>query len=370
MGSSSTDIGDRLYEVVDEYATLGDHRTGSSTDAATRGWFAARLESRRASVDTTSYDFERYDATASVTIDGRDVPSLPVFYSGTGTVGSSTPFVGEVDVARVLEEPLDECLVAAHAVGAPVAVLATKDPNGRLVARNRSLDRSPGPPAVLVAGRELDALRDGSVRVDVEARIVPGRSETVVARFGSEHGPPLVITTPLTGWFSCAGERGTGIAIAIEIAASLAARVPVLVVGTTGHELEHLGARAYLEQADLAPRAVVHLGASLAAGDRGDDGVLTLGALRFAFLDGVGPTEAVVRAALAPAEVTLMTGLRQWPGEGEEWRKLGAPVLSFVGGFDRFHTADDITEAVTEPALLTRVHDAVLGAALAVSEGL
>jgi hypothetical protein len=38
-----SDIGEGLYRLVTEYAELGDHRTASDVDAATRSWFEAKL---------------------------------------------------------------------------------------------------------------------------------------------------------------------------------------------------------------------------------------------------------------------------------------------------------------------------------------
>ena len=71
---------------------------------------------------------------------------------------------------------------------------------------------------------------------------------------------PVVVTTPLSGWFGCAGERGTGIAIALELAKRLASSYPVTVVGATGHELEYYGAKRHLETMAVQPAAVVHVG--------------------------------------------------------------------------------------------------------------
>ncbi len=108
---------------------------------------------------------------------------------------------------------------------------------------------------------------------------------------------------------------------------------------------------------------MIHLGAGLAAADRAADGSLELGDLRLAFAGGVDdPGVADLGRILEPASFTVMAGLSTWPGEGEEWRPLGVPIISFVGGFTRFHTADDRAAAVTSGALLARVHRAVLDA--------
>ncbi|MCZ7525361.1 MAG: hypothetical protein M5U14_02590 [Acidimicrobiia bacterium] len=353
---------DRLYALVEAYAGLGDHRTGTPVDDATRSWLAAELEARGARVEEVRYAFDRYDARARVVVAGRAVPSLPVAYQGTGTVATDAPFVADLEMmAGLLAVDLDARMEEATRVGAPVAVLATPGPGGRLVAQNRAPVPRDGAPAVLVPGAALDALRAGPVRVELEARILEGSSANVVAHLGPDAPDPLVVTTPLTGWFACAGERGTGLAVALEVSATLAGEgVPVLFLGTTGHELEHLGVRRLLAAGPVVARAVLHCGASLAAGEVGDGGP-ELSPLRMAMTTAVDRTDRL-EAALAPAEVAVGPGPSPWPGEGEEWRGLGSPVLSITGGFGRFHTPEDVPEAVTRPDLLVRVNGAVLAA--------
>src|SRR4029450_2643853 len=118
-----------------------------------------------------------------------------------------------------------------------------------------------------VARAQLHQMASGPVTATISARRVPDQAENLVARFGSGADAPLVITTPLTGWFTCAGERGTGIAVALELARELGSSMPVVVIATTGHALENYGTRQQLEAGlGFAPRAVIHIGASLAAG--------------------------------------------------------------------------------------------------------
>ena len=360
-GHDSAGRGERLYALVETYAGLGDHHTGTPVDDSTRAWFARELDARGARVTSHEYTFERFAATARVFVGHRELEALPVHYSGLGEVDTVDPFVGEVAIARGFGAHLDEVLGEARAEGYRAAVLATAGAGGRLVAANRLPVPPPGPIAVLAAGAELDALRAGPVRVTVDAAIVPGASATVMGRLGRGRRDPVVVTTPLTGWFACAGERGTGIAVALDLAEALAADGPVDVVGTTGHELGHLGARNYVRRGELAPGAVIHLGASVAAGDPGPEGVPHLGSIRFAFLDG--PPSGELTEVLGSVGLAVRAGGGPWPGEGEEWRHLGAPVLSIVGGFDRFHTPDDVPAEVTSPALLERVADAIREAA-------
>jgi hypothetical protein len=354
-------IGDTLYRLVESYAGLGDHRTGTQVDDATRAWVGAELAQRGARVEEVAFDFPRYVATGELTAAGRPVPIVPLWYSGVGNVTEVEPDVHPLEVVGgYLPMGLDDTLAAARASGAPV-VLATSPPDGALVAINREPVTDPdGPMAVLAPGRALAALAAGPTRLTLRAGEEPGRSATVVGRFGDDDAAPVVVTTPLTGWFGCAGERGTGVAVALELSAALARRLPVLVVGTTGHELGHLGARHWLGRGErLDARAVLHLGASVAAGTPGGD----FSPLRFAMTTLDGPAADRVAGALGLARLPVRAAGEIWPGEGEEWRRLGVPVLSVTGAFPHFHTPDDVPPAVTDPVLLERVYAALSAAA-------
>jgi hypothetical protein len=355
-----------LYSLVEEFAGFGDHRTGTPVDRATRTWFATQLEARGARVAVVPYEFDRYVADASIVAGGASIRCVPLFYSGVGSTTSAAPFTSGLDVPGAgahSSDAADATLAVARESRHHVAVIGTGGRDGRLVAINRPVAEPLGPPAVLVAGADLERCARGPVTVTVDAHVESGESATVVAsRGGGGDGEAaLVLTTPLTGWFGCAGERGTGIALVLELLAAMPVDVPVLVIGTTGHELGYLGLRDHLARDAKVSRLVVHLGAGLAAGDGRE-----LGPLRVALVDGVAaPMVERLRAALASAELPVVEWDPALPadsGEGSVWRGRGAPVLSLVGWFERFHTPDDLPGAVTSPALLGQVAEALIRA--------
>jgi hypothetical protein len=173
------------------------------------------------------------------------------------------------------------------------------------------------------------------------------------------------VTTPLSGWFGCASERGSGAAIALDLAARLAETNTVTVVACSGHELDHLGLHAWLS--DAATRGgvpsgpVVHLGASIAAAR---DGVLEP---RFVLQGRDAPTGWVgdLTSVVAPANYQVVTIDDPWPGEGRNWRTHAGTVLSFTGAGTWFHTAGDTPEQATTSAALGIARDAVWNAAQA-----
>jgi len=262
--------GEHLYQLVHAHAALGEHRTGTPVDHATIEWFATGLGQRGARVDTVPYRFERYVANCRLTADGAEVEALPLYYEAVGTVHSSRLHVAELAInasipGNRIAPHLDEVIARARMSGAEAALLATTGAGGRLVALNRAPVLGSGFPTVLVPGSVLPRLRQAAVHLDLDARLEPSASATVIGHFGKGDAvPPVVVATTLSGWFRCAGERGTGMAVALQLAQELAERWPVMVVGTTGHELQYLGLRRFLAAHARHPAAVIFLGADLA----------------------------------------------------------------------------------------------------------
>jgi hypothetical protein len=83
--------------------------------------------------------------------------------------------------------------------------------------------------------------------------------------------PPLVIMTPRSGWWTCASERGGGIACWLELMLCMRDTKPardVRFVASSGHELGYRGIEVYAERhPDLIrrSRAWIHLGANIGA---------------------------------------------------------------------------------------------------------
>jgi hypothetical protein len=339
---------------VEEYAALGDHRTGTEVDRATRAWLAQALSARGAEVEERPYQLDRFVGTSRVSVDGAPLASMPVWYSAVGEHRAVAPVEHLEMLGGLLALDLDARVDAARARGAGAVVLSTGD---QLVAHNRPPVPPAGPPAVLVAGAGLE----GVASVELDAHVEPATSATVLARFGDPVARPIVLSTPLTGWFRCAGERGTGIAVLLELAPRIAASHPVLVVATTGHELGHLGLRDLLRRQPPDPVAAVHVGASVALGVPSGSGGLELATTRLALVDASPEPTAAIGRALEPARLTL--GTEGWSGiEGGDWRALGAPTLSVSGAGPSFHTEADVPAAVTSPALLETVLDALTDA--------
>jgi hypothetical protein len=359
--------GATLFDLVRAYAGLGDHRSGSQVDHRTARWFAGMLESRGLDVDLCRVPFDRWTATSSVSIGDSEVEHLPLAYEWTGNIDTT-------DVAIISIEPrtggfpavVDAPIAEAQADGASAAVLVTKHPDGSLVAINRELGTSrSNMPVVLAAGRDLEHLRSGEVRLTMSARIDPGHTFNIIARTpgatADEHR--LLITTPLNGWFRCAGERGTGIAVLLDLVDRLDDR-PIIIAATGGHELGFFGAHRIVDEGALRPGAVFHVGASVAVVDQYGELIETRVALTSLEDDEASP----IITALGAVDLHVATKAPQWIGEGVAWSRLDCPVVSTTGAGTDFHTPSDVAQRVTSPAALVRVADAFGDAAACLAD--
>ena len=151
---------------------------------------------------------------------------------------------------------------------------------------------------------------------------------------------PLVVTTPRSGWWQCAGERGGGIACWLEVMRAVVASAPardVLFCAFSGHELGFLGATMLLERRpELARQAYawLHFGANIGAavqpGVRFSGADDTLRELASAALTRAGVTEAV-----AAPHGTIVGG------ESNVVAEHGARTIGLVGGNALFHLETD-----------------------------
>jgi hypothetical protein len=269
-----------------------------------------------------------------------------------------------------------EPITAAIAAGAGAVIAITEGPTGEVIAMNASPDLRWPVPVVLAAPKEGDALRRlalqrATVRLVSEGRSEPSaRAQNVIARKAGS-GRRLVISTPKSGWFACAGERGSGIAVALALASWAVNRLaaPVTFISTSGHEFEGLGGKLLLKDHAPAPDDValwVHIGANVACnavsfsdgspkrldGPSQQRGIQVTEALipllKQAFAGQVGyekPIPADPARAIGEAAVFLEAGY--------------APLIGLVGAHPLHHTPIDLPAIATSPDQLVPVAQAL-----------
>jgi hypothetical protein len=360
-----------IFDLVRDYADLGVHRSGTATQAATAEWLAEELRARGGDVSLEPVTFERYVAEWSVTIDGAEVESLPLFYEATGDASSTDPVrwpafspvgAGPMGVTGALDD-VDAAL-------GDLVVAATQNLLGFLAVSNRSPQLGSGVHVLQVAGHHGGALADGApVEARIDARLEAASCPNVVARFGDVDGADrlTVLTTPISGWFRCAGERGTGIAVALEMATRLAEDSPLLFLGATGHELGAFGAAMLHAEWGSLAHTLLHVGANVGCDWGADDALAAPDHSHMAArLATHQPTVGGVVDAFTAIGARVETPGRdrsQWFGEAADW--LDAPqVLSYLGQNPWFHAPDDLPDVSCTAARTEAVATAFSEAAL------
>jgi hypothetical protein len=366
--------GAALYADVQAYAALGPHRTGTAGDAATTAWMLRALDAAGYRTATQGFDYPVFALEAAELILGeRRIAGFPVWTPKAGDVAGALgreiavvrfPYgTGAGLGAATYRAPIE---AAIHA-GAAAVVVVVDHPLGELAALNAEPNVAPWPvPVLQVAGREAQALASGSpARVRIAGASHVAGAENVVARRPGP-GRALVISTPKSGWMTCSGERGSGVAIWLALARWLAAQPQhdVTLVAASGHEVDGYGGHLFAEHQAPAPAETklwLHIGANVACYDFAlSDGVITRlpGPPKQRLLACSEVLLPVARAAFAgqpgyatPTDIDVQPA----PGEVAYYQKLGyRPIVGVVGSHPLHHTARDLPDA-TGPAMLEPV---------------
>ena len=383
--------GAKLMADVEAYVGFGTHRTGSVGDLATSAWFAdywrgLGYEIEQMDVETPNADTTVARLTAGgATFDGFAQPPL-AFTPAEGITGklvrwseaSPADVKGAIAYVHISRAPGGLALgadyraafQAAAKAGAIGVLAAMSGPSGEVVAINTPVAMTLDIP-VLQLGDKLKPQLDGIVDVgqDVTLTITgPGGTrvgKNTVARYGAE-GPWIIVSTPQSGWFTCGGERGPGIAMSRALAAwAIKSELPVrwLFVATSGHEWIDHGAHLFHELSAPGPDETAlwwHLGAAFGARayEETPDGLVAkdtpnLTRALMATPDLVPLIEksfAGQKVIETPMPADLAKALGEYRLVLEEGYPSGA---GFWGGNAHFHTpidgADATTGAIMEP---------------------
>jgi hypothetical protein len=170
-------------------------------------------------------------------------------------------------------------LADAFARGAAAAILVTTGPTGHAIALNVTT-HTPGfgRPVAILAPKDAKPFLAAAAQGQPGTLIIDGEGGirsafNLVGRIDRHAQKTVIVSTPRSGWFHCAAERGSGLAVWLSQARWLSRAdhgVNIQVVATSGHEYAYLGGEQYLSLAAPAPAATrlwVHIGASAAARD-------------------------------------------------------------------------------------------------------
>lgn len=341
---------ENLYDIVCAFASFGDHRTGSDADTATADWLADGLAALGGTVERQPFSFNYFDHDVTLTANGQPVGTLPLYYSCLGRLDTERVFTARLplDHKDGAEDPIPALCKQALAEDCDALALATIGDTGSLVAINRPSTVVGSLPVVLTAGRDHDRLLNGSLNLSYSAHLQRRTANNVIARFGDpDAARRIVLTTPYSGWFSCAGERGTGIAVLLGLIKAVRKTHAFTVIAATGHELMYRGGEIAAAAHGASPDVVLHLGSCIATTPGDLDAVLH------------APDDIAnqVAEALTPMQVALRRpdapeAAESWVGESRCWAGRPARMLSVAGTSPDFHTPEDTPDRVTGPAVL------------------
>ena len=201
-----------------------------------------------------------------------------------------------------------------------------------------------GPPVLQVASRHRAWLADAAAAgatARVVARVTRRPEEvfnvTATLRGREPSQAAVFVMTPRSGWWTCASERGGGIAVWLEMIRGMAAsptpRRTTVFLASTGHELGHYGLEEFLRTRSRLVRgaaAWIHLGANFGAAV---GGAPLLQASSLELQDRA--TDALERAGEAPARRRPVGETAA--GEARHIHDGGGTYLSIVGDNGLFH---------------------------------
>jgi hypothetical protein len=279
---------DRLMTDVTRYETFGIHRYGLESADATLDWIASELTLAGLAVSEQRFRMDRQYVlkTGTLRIGDKLIDVVPQWWppedktsfditapiAPGGLVRLSLPY----DRGAYLNDGHRARLAEAFAQKPQAVLLDIGHPSGEIFTYNVDQASKPWPvPVLLVPPRDTALLQAGAkASVSVRAayrRDVKGRN--IVARLDRGRGKWLVISTPVTSWFTSTCERGPGIAGFLALARLAKERFTahnLVFVATSGHEIGHGGMEHFMRDGAPKPAATAawaHFGSSLACRD-------------------------------------------------------------------------------------------------------
>lgn len=348
----------RLARIAAAYDAQGDHRTGSEVDARSADWLAGEVRAAGGAPALESFAFARVvPGPSAVLAGGRRIDGIPGFdAAGTGPSGIAGrlgPVGSDAEIGLVIRSQagvglsLKQELAQARASGHKGLVISIQGKRPGLSLVNATEFRQPLPIPLLQVPSEhgeflaAQAAAGAPAELVVQASRVPAHGFNVLCRLpGADPAlPPLVVSTPRSGWWNCASERSGGIACWLETLRALASRPRTrdcLFVAFSGHELDLLGVRHHLAahpERVASTHLWLHFGANLGAPNR----PMILQASDQAGHDRACAIARAAGAALDPAPWRDAVPR----GEASVVRQHGIRFVAPVSGSDVFHHPAD-----------------------------
>lgn len=284
------------------YVGFGGKASGGPGDKAAGEWMERELTAAGFRCDRLSFEAPYFEpemaelrsgeATAAVIPQAIVVPTGPDGIAGKMTrvapgIAFDKPLHGTIALvdlpyarwSSALAKPVRGTIDAALKAGAAACVVITNGPTGKAIALNAD-GRAPmfDRPVAILAPEDAAPFLAAAEQANDARLVVHGREGrrsafNLVGRLDRRRGRWVVVSTPRSGWFTCAGERGGGVAAWLALARWVPTALPghdLAFVCNSGHEYENLGAEHTLDSGLPGPGQTdlwLHLGANVAARD-------------------------------------------------------------------------------------------------------
>lgn len=287
---------------LERFIGFGSKQAGGDGDNACGDWLAAELRALGFTIERQSVSTPCFTPARCILTCGETTAALwpqPIVRQ-TGADGISGALV-RVDAAghaaaplggaialvdlpfarwssalsRQVKEPID----AAFRGGARAVIAITNGPSGKVIALNTD-GRNPmfAGPVALLAPEDAAPFLAAAVNGEQATVVLTGEAGrrpafNFVGRLNRRARQWVVVSTPRSGWFTCAGERGGGVAAWLWLARWASVELNnynLAFICNSGHEYEYLGAAEATRH--IAPRLDrthfwLHLGANFASTD-------------------------------------------------------------------------------------------------------
>lgn len=288
------------------YIGFGIKASGGPGDNGCGAWIAGELTAAGYAVERQAIDIPYFDVRTSYLQVGDHraevVPQAIVVQTGLdGIEGPLVRVDPRLPVAvpkgciAVVELPyrrwstvttplIRDALLEAEQCGAIAALVITTGPTGGAVVLNAPADKpSVAIPVASLAPEDSIPVIAACVKGDRGRLIVDGRGGrraafNILGRLARGRNKSIIVSTPRSGWLTCAGERGPGIVSWLALARWAPRALPgvnLIFSCNSGHEYENAGSEALVRSHAPTPAEValwLHLGAGFAARDWHESG--------------------------------------------------------------------------------------------------
>lgn len=301
-GSLARVTRDHVDRDLHRYIGFGTKASGGPGDNACGEWLESELKDQGFGVAREPVSVPFFNPRrAELTLERLAAPVIPqAIVVATGKAGVSGRFV-RVDPAippeqslsdaialvdlpswrhsSALEKPVRQGVDAAIAKGARAAVLITNGPTGLAIALNTDGNKPMFDiPVAVLAPEHATPFRAAAMRGEKGTLFLTGiggrrKAFNLVGRLDRGKSEWIVVSTPRSGWFTCAGERGPGVAVWLALARwapKALAAYNLCFIANSAHEYEYLGADRSIRAVAPPPERTamwLALGAAIAARD-------------------------------------------------------------------------------------------------------